>query len=251
VNSLDQPRKRALTRSRLSLSSWLTAIPVKTDNFNLSSVEFRDALCLRYAKPLINVPPICDGCGSVFTVTHSLDCKKGGLITQRHNEVRDLLHDLSTIVWHQVIKEPIIQESSPNQEALIGDLSARGVWQPQATAVFDIRDIDSDAPSYLSRPVESVLKSAEREKKLKYNTACESKHSSFTPLCTTVDGTLGTEMSHFIKKLADQLSDKWSQPYSITLQWLKTKLSFALIRATNLCILGSRSKWRGIGSDDG
>lgn len=122
------------------------------------------------------MPPNCDGCRSVFTISHALDCKKGGLVTQRH-EVRDLLYDLSAIVWNQTVKEPVIREATSDQESLIGDISARGVWQPQATAVFDIRVIDSDAPSYLSKPVESVLTTAEREK-LKYNAACEPRHPS-------------------------------------------------------------------------
>uniref|UniRef100_A0A1X7THZ4 Uncharacterized protein n=1 Tax=Amphimedon queenslandica TaxID=400682 RepID=A0A1X7THZ4_AMPQE len=82
-------------------------------------------------------------------------CKKDGLVTQRHNEVRDLLYDLSALVWHQTIKEPVIQEASSARATLIGDISARGVWQPQATAVFDIRVIDSDAPSYLSKSVKN------------------------------------------------------------------------------------------------
>ena len=94
--------------------------------------------------------------------------------------MRDLLYDLSAIVWNQTVKEPVIRESTSDQESLIGDISARGVWQPQATAVIDIRVIDSDAP-YLSKP---VLTTAEREKKLKYNAACESRHASFTPLCS-------------------------------------------------------------------
>uniref|UniRef100_A0A1X7UGT0 Uncharacterized protein n=1 Tax=Amphimedon queenslandica TaxID=400682 RepID=A0A1X7UGT0_AMPQE len=113
---------------------------------------------------------------------------------------------------------------------------ARGVWQPQATAVFDIRVIDSDALSYLSKSVKNVLRIAEKEKKLKYIGACESRHASFTPLCTTIDGCIGTEMQQFLKKLADKLSLKWSRNYSITLHWIRTNLSFALVRATNLCI---------------
>ena len=156
------------------------------------------------------------------------------------------------MAWHQLVKEPVIREAGPIAEgALTGDFSARGVWQPQATAVFDISVIDSDAPSHVSRPVEAVLKSAEREKKSKYNSACEDRHSSFTALSCTVDGVLGTEFSHFIKKLADRLSRKWDQSYNLTLQWLRTKLSFALIRATNLCLRGSQSKWKSIGFDDG
>ena len=110
---------------------------------------------------------------------------------------------------------------------------------------------DSDALLYLSKPVEAVLRTAKREKKLKYVAACESRHASFTPLCTTIDGSVGIEMKHFIRKLADKLSCKWSQQYGITLSWIRTKLSFALVRATNLCIRGSRSQWRGLGMEDG
>lgn len=187
------------------MSAWLTAVPILKDNFNLTAVEFRDALCLCYSKPLLQLPLHCDGCGSEFTITHALDCKKGGLVTQRHNEVRDLLYDLSALVWNQTIKEPIVREADSVHETLIGDISARGVWQPQATAVFDVQVTDSDALSYLSKPFEAVLRTAKREKKLKYVDACESRHASFTPHCTTIDGSVGIEMKHFIRKLADKL----------------------------------------------
>ena len=90
-------QKRLLERNSLSISSWLTAIPSQRDHYNLTSIEFRDALCLRYSKPLLQMPPTCDGCGSDFTVTHSLACKKGGSVTQRHNEVRDILH--ISLLW--------------------------------------------------------------------------------------------------------------------------------------------------------
>ena len=41
------------------------------------------------------------------------------------------------------------------------------------------------------------------------------------------------------------------QPYNNTLNWVRTKLSFTLVRATNLCIRGTRSKWRGLSIEDG
>ena len=130
---------------------------------------------------------------SEFITSHALDCKKGGLVTQRHNEIRDLIHDLITFVRNQTTKEPTVKEASrnPPQDALIADMNTRGAWQPQSTAIFDIRVIDSDVPSYLSKTPEAVLRSAEREKKLKYNTAYETKHASFTPLCITMDGLIG------------------------------------------------------------
>ena len=35
-----------------------------------------------------------DGCGAAFSICHALDCKKGGLITARHNNIRDGVSDL-------------------------------------------------------------------------------------------------------------------------------------------------------------
>ena len=67
----------------------------------------------------------------------------------------------------------------------------------------------------------------------------------------TVDGLIGSETNTFIRRLADQLSIKWDYPYSSVLYWLRTRLSFALVRATNLCIRGSRSKIRSLNFEDG
>ena len=196
----DMIHQRSLLRNQKSLSTWLTTAPIRKDGFDLSTYEFRDALCIPYLKPLPELPPNCDGCGSIISTSHALDCRKGGLVIQRHNEIRDLLHDLMSIVWSQTVKEPIVREAtvSPPATALVGDIRARGVWNPQSMAIFDIRVIDSDAPSYLSKSPDAVLRTAERDKKLKYTEACDSKHSSFTPLCITIDGLVGNEMKYFM-----------------------------------------------------
>jgi len=72
----------------LNLSSWLSVIPLEGHHFDLSPQEFKDTLALHYKKPLLNLPPSCDGCGAFFTVEHALNCRVGGLVGQRHNEVR-------------------------------------------------------------------------------------------------------------------------------------------------------------------
>ena len=59
----------------------------------------RDALSLRY---------------------HRIDYKKGGLVNQRHNKVRDALGDLAAIVYKDVVRKPIVQEAD--------DSSIRRVW---------------------------------------------------------------------------------------------------------------------------
>ena len=68
-------------------SGRLTVFPLACHQFDLSAQQFRDALSMRYHRPLSMMPSSCDGCGSAFSLSHALDCCKGGLVTQRHNEV--------------------------------------------------------------------------------------------------------------------------------------------------------------------
>ena len=118
-----------MERAKLNdLSGWLTVLPMSQDHFDLTAQEFRDALVLRYWKPLLNVPSNCDGCGSPFSLNHALICRKGGLIIQRHNEVRDAVDDLAALVWGRVVSEPVVRDASVDGEVLIADLGARGVW---------------------------------------------------------------------------------------------------------------------------
>ena len=59
-------------------SSWLTAIPLKDMNFDLSKREFRDALRLRDDWPIPDSPSVCV-CGCSFTVDYAMICQRDGL----------------------------------------------------------------------------------------------------------------------------------------------------------------------------
>jgi len=255
ITSFSPAQQRALKNiSKEKASGWLTVLPLAKHHFDLSEAEFRDGLSMRYRRALLKSPAYCDGCGAVFNLTHALDCKKGGLVTLRHNEIRDALGDLSALVWSNVRKEPIIREANDveNAPALIADLGVRGVWQPQCDALFDICVVDTDAPSYLSRTIPSILKNAEGQKKQKYHAACDIRRASFTPIVVTTDGIFGMEAKIFIKRLSERLSHKWNKSYSEISYWLRVRLSFAVLRASEFCVRGSRQKWRCIGiGDDG
>lgn len=255
LNSLPPTHQRALkTIASEKASGWLTVLPLSRHNFDLSELEFRDALSIRYRRPLLKAPSHCDGCGAPFSLTHALDCKKGGMVTLRHNEIRDAFGDLAGLVWRDIKREPIVRESSDSEgiPALVADLGVRGVWQHQAEALFDIRVTDTDAQSYLSRTIPSILASAETQKKQKYHYACQQRHASFTPLVVTTEGIFGNEAKVFINRLIDQLSLKWERSHSEVAFWVRARLSFAVLRASGCCIRGSRRKWRCLGiGDDG
>ena len=52
----------------------------------------------------------------------------------------------------------MVKEAQDGSDALIGDISIRGVWQPQSTTILDVRVVDSDAPSYVRKPPLQILK---------------------------------------------------------------------------------------------
>ena len=183
-----------------------------------------------------------------------MDFHVGGLVGQQHNEVRDAIGDLASLAWVQVTKEPIVCELSstdPSSVTLIADLRIRRVWQPQVDVLFDVRVTDVDAPSYHSRSPQAVLCSAEAEKKRKYMEACLACHDSFTPLCFAIDGMFGTEADFFLRHLAERLSIKWERSYSEVIGWVRSRLSFVILRATLLCVRGSRSRWQSLGIVEG
>ena len=97
----------------------------------------------------------------------------------------------------------------------------------------------------------AVLASAEAEKKRKYCDACTERRATFTPLCFSVDGLAGDEAACFLKHLGRSLAVTWERHYGEVIRWLRARLAFALVRATNVCIRGSRTKWRSLGLEDG
>ena len=70
--------QRAVSRANQGhISAWLTVLPLQKSHFDLSAREFRDALAMRYKKPLLNIPALCDGCGATFDLPHTLSCRRG------------------------------------------------------------------------------------------------------------------------------------------------------------------------------
>jgi len=230
----------------------MNVLPLIHHHFDLSAQQFHDALCLHYHHPLSLIPASCDGYGEDFSLTHALDCCKGGLVTQHHNEVRDALGDLAALEYSEVVHELIVCDGNEVSPALIADLGVRGVWIPLTEALFNVRVADTGAASYVNHSVSAVLATAEEEKKHKYLSAAELRHASFTPFVVSVDGALGHKALMFLQHLAERLSCSWDKSYGHVLMWICVHLAFVVIRATNLCLQGSHVCWRsGTSIDDG
>jgi hypothetical protein len=256
VARLEPQKQRTVNRAREgNTGAWLTVMPKMRSGNVLSATEFRDGLALRYGLPLQRLPETCDGCGARMDLQHALGCMKGGLVTRRHNEVRDEIADLAQMAYgpSAVRIEPTVRESTTSAEGLRADISVRGVYESQVEASLDIRVTDTDAESFKLKSVLQVLKTHETEKKRKYKKACEERRWHFTPFVCSVDGALGKEAVGFLKRLAHKLAIKWHSSYSVVMGFVRARLSLAILRATALCIRGSRKSVAGIrfALDDG
>ena len=134
-----------------------------------------------------------------------------------------------------------------------GDISARGFWRRQTNCVVDVRLTDTDQRTWRGRSVEKAILAQEREKKEKYLSDCQAARMDFTPFVVSVDGVLGREASMFLKRLTQHLAGRWEAAPSQIANYINTKMSISVLRATHQCLRGSRLKvntWgRGIGED--
>ena len=242
---------RAVQQAReKGASSWLTARPAQEHGFVLNKSEFRDAIAIRYNRPIKNLPSTCP-CGQPFDLTHALNCKRGGFITIRHNEVRDFEAGLLSKVCVDVEIEPSLTPVEGEQlhpSAIAGDdarldVRARGFWRRGQNNFFDVCITNANAKSQAGQPIKSLLAKHAKRKKRDYNQrVMEVEHGTLTPLIFTANGCMGAECATFHKNLADKISQKTGENYADVISFIRCKLSYILLRSAVLCLRGSRSR---------
>ena len=249
-NTLNADTLRSAKQARdKGASSWLNALPIKSQGFHLNKGEFRDALNIRYCRPIRGLPSTCP-CGEAFNVRHAMDCKRGGFISTRHNEIRDLEAAMLSEVCKDVSVEPTLQPftgeyyqhrtANTDDNARL-DIKARGFWRRGQTSFFDVRITHINANSNRNSTTDQVLHRSAQEKKRAYNErVMDVENGTFTPLIFGTNGAMGSECKKFHQELANQLSVKRNEPYTKVLNWIRTRLSFSMIRSTLLCLRGTR-----------
>lgn len=230
-------------------SNWLTSLPIKDEGFHLNKREFWDAICLRFNWPIPFLPTMCV-CSKPFDVSHSLSCKKGGFVTLRHNEVRDITAEMLNEVCRNVSKEPALQPLTGenfNRTAITTDearvdVSARDFWTRGQQAFFDVRVFNPFAKHHINKSLTKSFEHNEKEKKRAYNLRVqEVEQGSFTPLVFSTTGGMARECGTFYSRLSKMISEKRGDEISVVSAWIKTKINFSLIRSTLMCLRGTRT----------
>ena len=145
----------------------------------LGEQQWRESLFLRYGIEASDLPDHCNGCRAEFSIYHALECKKGGLITEYHNElcdgvaereqaftpthVRDDLK-INTGRSMQGGKDKLKGYPLKDEEEMKGDLLIKQLWTQETDSIHDM--------CFLSQNSNKCLDETEKEKKRKYFYAC-------------------------------------------------------------------------------
>ena len=192
-------------------------------------------------------------CNKEFSPDHAMQCLSGGFIHKRHDGIRDALAKIIDEVAYDVRIEPPLEpltgeelprNASREDEARL-DIAARGFWQPSAMAFFDVRVFNPFAKTHLKTTLDAAFDSQEQQKKTKYNQrVIQVEHGSFTPIVMSAYGGYGRETERFLSQLIHKISEKKDVPLSSISNYIRTKLSFILVKAQVMCIRGSRKLWK-------
>ena len=231
-------------------SSWLSALPLKKLGYSINKQEFRDAVFLRYGWKIVDMPAFC-GCGKENSINHAMICAKGGYNIMRHNALRDTEATLLSEVCKDVKIEPKLLATE--NEDLKGnvkpgahpDISARGLWSACEKTYFDVMVSHPTADSYMKMNVQQIYKKGEDLKKSTYGDRIRNvEKASFTPLIFTTTGGMGPECMRFNKRLAEKIANKQKEKYSHVVRHIRTRIRFALLKATLIAIRGERGPSR-------
>ena len=110
------------------------------------------------------------------------------------------------------------------------------------TAFFDVRVTHVNSKTNQGKPTAAIFKEQESEKKRKYQQkVLEVEMGSFTPLIFETNGGMGQECKTFMKQpLAEKLAEKDGEVYPFVISWLRTRISFQILKSVNTSIRGSR-----------
>ena len=98
--------------------------------------------------------------------------------------------------------------------------------------IFDVRVTHVSSKYNQGKVTSTIFKEKEEGKKRKYHQrVLDVEMGFFTPLVFGTNGGMGADCNCFLKRLTEKLSEKNEEPYDITITWIRTLLSFGILRS--------------------
>ena len=143
-------------------------------------------------------------------------------------------------VLHDITGEVLGRGANTSREARV-DIHVRGFWERKRSAFFDVRVCHPNVELYTDLRPQQIYSKHENEKKRKHaERILQIEQGTFTPLIFATTGGMAPECQMFHSRLAELIATKKAKEYSKTMNWLRVKISFSLIRSALVCLRGSR-----------
>ncbi len=124
------------------------------------------------------------------------------------------------------------------------DIVATGLYGKNEKTFMDVRITHPTAPSNMTIPVDKLLLKNETEKKTKYGSrVINTERASFIPLVFTTAATTAPECNRFHKRLAELIANKRKESYNNVINYIRTRVSFAMLKSILVSIHGVREKY--------
>ena len=124
--------------------------------------------------------------------------------------------------------------TTSKRELLALPVRKRGIENPVERAGFE------HAMSHLTP--QQIYRQHENEKKRTYASGVMAvEQATFTTLVFTTSGDMARKCQIYHKRLEELLSAKKGEDYSTTMSWIRTRISFAILRISLICLRGLHS----------
>lgn len=129
-----------------------------------------------------------------MNLIRSLNCKKGGLTKNGHDEHRDHCATMAQMVWNTVNIEPILTEADSlnSSPALQADFKINGLWEADRTEFFDKHIVNG---LLCDQNWLKILRDHAHQKQNKYYHAAEDVRGHFTTFISSAECFLHNEYS--------------------------------------------------------
>ena len=118
------------------------------------------------------------------------------------------------------------------------------------SAFLDVRVYYANADSYKDLDLKQIYKQHKNDKKRLYTQRVMGvEQGTFTPLVFTTTGGMGKECKRYHSRLVELVAAKKGEDYATTVFWIRSKVSFTILRSALLCLRGSRTAKRTIRSN--
>ena len=172
----------------------------------------------------------------------------------RHDRIRDTFATIMKVVCFDVEIEPKLQplegesfvhKTTTTEDEARLDIKANGLWNSRfCRTFFDVKVFNPLAKS-CPKDINEAYKFHETQKKMKYESrTINVEKSTFNPLVFACTGGTGPSTTRLITRLASKVNEKGTESYSDAISYIRTKISFALLRSCVLCLRGCRSPRR-------